>query len=232
MTVVQQGVGPDAVPGKAASARPSAAEWVGEVVHSRISGLQFGYQSENDHPGAVAAVARIRRGAGRPAGSVPDLWGLIGAERLYERSWRGEDDAERAETAVYLAVTLWALHQQGHRAADMHVSGGPALGQAVRRLMPATEIVEPVRKRFVRAATASSVDALAGRLRELVLLMRSADVALDYGLLATQLYLWQCPGGRADVHRRWGRSFHAYRKPEPSGPSESGGQPAPDEQPR
>ncbi|MFE7518858.1 type I-E CRISPR-associated protein Cse2/CasB [Streptomyces halstedii] len=228
MTEVQQGVGQEVASGKEAEARSSAAEFVGEVVDTRIRGLQFGYQSKNDHPGAVAAVARIRRGAGRPAGSIPDLWGLIGAEHLYERPWR-EDDAERAETAVYFAVTLWALHQQGHRNADMHVSGGPALGQAVRRLMPEATIDEPIRKRFVRAATASSVDALAGRLRELVLLMRTADAGLDYGLLASQLYLWQRPGGRADVHRRWGRSFHAYKRPALGGQPEPDGSPVPGE---
>ncbi|MEK8144008.1 type I-E CRISPR-associated protein Cse2/CasB [Streptomyces sp. M10(2022)] len=87
--------------------------------------------------------------------------GLIGAEALYERHWR-ESDAEQAENAVHLAVTLWALHQQGHRDADMHVKDGHGLGRAVRRLMPDPAIDEPIRKRFVRAATASSFDALAG----------------------------------------------------------------------
>ncbi|MER5629504.1 type I-E CRISPR-associated protein Cse2/CasB [Streptomyces nitrosporeus] len=201
------GTSPEAGPG----VRLSDEEWIAKVVDTRIRSLQSGYR--DDLSGAVAAVARIRRGAGRTAGTIPDLWGVIGAEGLYERPWR-EADAVRAENAVHLAVTLWALHQQGHHDGNMHVSGGPGLGWAVRRLMPDGEIQDRVRKRFVRAATASSVDTLAVRLRELVLLMRGEDIALDYGQLAGQLYVWQRPGGRAEVHRRWGRSFHAYRKPE------------------
>ncbi|MFS0695757.1 type I-E CRISPR-associated protein Cse2/CasB [Streptomyces nitrosporeus] len=201
------GASPEARP----EARLSDEKWIAKVVDTRIRSLQSSYL--DDRSGAVAALARIRRGAGRAAGTVPDLWGVIGAEGLYERPWR-EADAVRAENAVHLAVTLWALHQQGHHDGNMHVSGGPGLGGAVRRLMPDGEIQDRIRKRFVRAATASSIDTLAVRLRELVLLMRGEDIALDYGRLAGQLYIWQRPGGRAEVHRLWGRSFHAYRKPE------------------
>ncbi|MGW0789789.1 type I-E CRISPR-associated protein Cse2/CasB [Streptomyces sp. NPDC002911] len=211
MTMVE----PDSRPRERAPGEEAAlsdVELISSVVDTRIRGLQRGYQK--DHPGAVATLARIRRGAGRPAGVVPHLWGLIGVENLYERHWR-ESDAEQAENAVYLAATLWALHQQGHRDADMHVKDGHGLGRAVRRLMDDVVIDEAIRKRFVRAATASSLDALAVRLRELVLLMRAADVAMDYGVLAGQLYRWQRPGGRADVHRMWGRSFHSYRVPGP-----------------
>lgn len=195
----------------------SAAALIDQTVDSHVSRLQWGYRE--DHAQAVATVARIRRGAGKPAGETPDLWGLIGAEALYVRGWR-EEDAGHAEVAVHMAVTLWALHQQGHHAADMHIKDGPGLGKAVRRLMPDAAIDEPIRKRFVRAGTATSVDALATRLRELVLLLRRDDIAMDYGKLASQLYVWQRPGGRAEVHRAWGRSFHSHGpvKPEADAP--------------
>ncbi|MEK8144009.1 hypothetical protein NKH18_25050 [Streptomyces sp. M10(2022)] len=51
----------------------SGTETIRKTVDSRIGGLQRGYRA--DHPGAVSAIARIRRGAGRPAGVIPDLWG-------------------------------------------------------------------------------------------------------------------------------------------------------------
>src|SRR5262249_42686490 len=122
----------------------------------------------------------------------------------------------RAENAMHVAVTLWALHQQSHREADMHQTGGPGLGAAVRRSMPDNDIDKPIRKRFVRAATSSSLDVLAQRLREIVVLLRAEAIPLDYGLLAEQLFQWQQPGGPAQVHRAWGRSFHSYR-PKPTG---------------
>lgn len=186
--------------------RPGVA--VGEAARAHIARLQHGYC--NDRPDAVAAVARIRRGAGKAANELPDLWGLIGTETLYEA---GLDEARliRAEQAVHTAVTLWALHQQSQRTAPMHLPGGPGLGDAVRRLMPDGELDEAVRRRFVRAGTASTLDVLAQRLRDLVVLLRRAEIPLDYGLLAEQLYWWQSPAGRGAVHRAWGRGFHAHR---------------------
>ncbi|MGW7753642.1 type I-E CRISPR-associated protein Cse2/CasB [Streptomyces violaceusniger] len=191
---------------------------VGTTVAAHIHRLQHGYRQ--DRPDAVGALARIRRGAGKPAETMPDLWGLTGAEQLYASvaDW-SETRTRQAEDAIHIAVTLWALHQQSHRAVDMHVTGGPELGSAVRRLMPDGEMDEPIRKRFVRAGAASSVEALAQRLRELVVLLRRETVPLDYGLLADQLFQWQQPNGRTDIHRAWGRSFHAYR-PKATGKSE------------
>jgi CRISPR system Cascade subunit CasB len=174
------------------------------LVGREIARLQRGYLA--DRPEAVAALARLRRGAGRDAAAVADLWGLIDLEPVYaDRQLR----TDAAETAVYTAMTLWSLHQQS-RSSGMH-RPGTELGAAVRRLMPAGEIDEPVRKRFVRAGTSATLPVLATRLREIVLLLRGKDIALDYALLADQLYRWQQPGGPDRVRRSWGRSFHAYR---------------------
>ncbi|MFF7360098.1 type I-E CRISPR-associated protein Cse2/CasB [Streptomyces sp. NPDC008125] len=213
---------PEAVRDEGGRAGPEArsrAELVGEAVHAHVAPLCRGYQ--DDEAAAVAALARIRRGAGKPAGSLPDLWGLLGLERLDTTGW-GEADVVRAEEAVHLAVTLWALHQQSHPETAMHVPGGPDVGGAVRRLMKPDEIDEPVRKRFVRAGSAPSIEALGPRLRELVLLFRRDGIALDYAKLARQLYRWQGSGGRAEIHRAWGRGFHQYRPPAPPGAPATG----------
>ncbi|EGX58184.1 CRISPR-associated Cse2 family protein [Streptomyces zinciresistens K42] len=206
-----------APPASGTSARPQPLGPVGAAVHQRIGVLQRGYL--DDRSDAVGALARLRRGIGRPAGETPDLWGLIGTEPLYERYERGdltEEAMGRAEEAAYAAVTLWSLHQQSHHTARMHRRPGPELGAAVRRLHPGTEIDEPTRKRFVRAGTAATPAELGGRLRDLVLLMRRESVPLDYGLLADQLHTWQQAGGPARVRRSWGRSYLAVR-PVPAG---------------
>ncbi|MGK5533116.1 type I-E CRISPR-associated protein Cse2/CasB [Streptomyces sp. URMC 129] len=207
-----------------------------------IHGLWAGYRK--DRPYAVATLARLRRGIGHPVEADPDLWGLIGMEEFLDDAqrlpdapepnpWLRPSTLERAETALHLAITLWALHQQSHRDAPMHVPRY-GFGRSVRFLMdkkkgsgsgnasgdarpgegtPAPrkaekELDEPLRKRFVRTAAASSFDELSQRLREMVLLLRAASVPLDYGLLADQLLRWQEPEGRALVHRFWGRDFH------------------------
>ncbi|MEU1128328.1 type I-E CRISPR-associated protein Cse2/CasB [Streptomyces sp. NPDC005900] len=182
--------------------------------------LQRGYLNDESH--AVAALARLRRGAGKDVSQMPDLWGLADTGPLHDRPAEGgrplsESDLLRAENAVYAALTLWALHQQS-RGTAMHRPGSDtaprALGAAVRQLMPPGEIAELIRKRLVRAATAPGLTTLNQRLRELVLLLRGSDIALDYALLAGQLYSWQEPSGREAVRRMWGRSFHSYRAPD------------------
>jgi CRISPR system Cascade subunit CasB len=191
---------------------------VGAAVHKHIMRLQRGYL--DDRSDAVAALARLRRGIGRAVGELPDLWGLIGTEplyELYERQELTEDAMRRAEEAAHAAVTLWSLHQQSHHTARMHRRPGLELGAAVRRLVAGAEIDEPTRKRFVRAGTAATPVVLAGRLRDLVLLMRREAVPLDYGQLADQLYLWQSPGGPQSVRRSWGRSYLAVRGPASGG---------------
>ncbi|MFJ6211860.1 type I-E CRISPR-associated protein Cse2/CasB [Streptomyces sp. NPDC092296] len=196
------------VPAPRAAVRRAPLGLVGSTVDKHINRLQHGYL--HDRSDAVAALARLRRGVGRSAGATPDLWGLTGTEPLYEAYESGkltEEELRRADEAAHAAVTLWALHQQAHHNARMHRRYGPELGTALRRLHPGTDIDEPTRKRFVRAGTATTPAVLAGRLRDLVLLLRRDDIPLDYGLLADQLYGWQQPGGPQRIRRSWGRSY-------------------------
>ncbi|MEU9737175.1 type I-E CRISPR-associated protein Cse2/CasB [Streptomyces sp. NPDC048002] len=217
---------------------PSPAAVTPSPVRVRVAGLaralirpwQEGYLS--DQPPAVAALARLRRGAGHDAAQMPDLWGLVDTGPLHtagpDTRMLGEHELTRAEDALYAAVTLWAFHQQS-RGTGMHRSHTPAqpagLGAAVRRLMPADGIDEPVRKRLVRAGSAPDLATVTQRLRDLVALLRRADIPLDYGLLAGQLYTWQWPDGPAAVRRQWGRSFHTT--PPTSAPQPAAGDPDP-----
>ncbi|MEU6038636.1 type I-E CRISPR-associated protein Cse2/CasB [Actinomadura sp. NPDC047616] len=189
--------------------RQHTAELVREVVGEFVTELQDGYL--RDSSVAVARLAQLRRGAGKLPQDVPELWGLTGAERLYQDQALSEVQATRAETAAFLAVTLYALHQQSRTSQKMHVPGVD-LGTAVRRLMPAERIDEPIRRRFVRVGTAGTAEVLAYRLREVISLLRRDSVPLDYALLAERLYHAQTPDGLARVRRQWGRSFHAYRR--------------------
>lgn len=82
---------------------------VGSTVDRRIRRLQ----SLSEHP-RRAALANLRRGVGRAPGELPELWGSFLADMPEEFFGRGGAPSE-AEWAVYLALTLYALHQQGRR---------------------------------------------------------------------------------------------------------------------
>ncbi|URN07658.1 type I-E CRISPR-associated protein Cse2/CasB [Actinomadura madurae] len=202
--------------------RHYASVLVGQVVGEFVTELQAGYL--RDLSSAVGRLAQLRRGAGKLPQDVPELWGLTGAERLYQDQSLSEVQATRAENASFLAVTLFALHQQSRAAQKMHVSGVD-LGAAVRRLMPPGEIDEPIRRRFVRVGTAGSLDVLAYRLREIVSLLRRDSIPLDYALLAEHLYRAHTPDGLAQVRRQWGRSFHTYRPARDQGEQSQPGRP-------
>jgi CRISPR system Cascade subunit CasB len=183
---------------------------VSEVAGTYITELQQGYC--RDASAAVALLAQLRRGAGKLPADVPELWGITGTERLFQAEPRLATDeigASRAEAALFLALTLYAAHQQSRPERGMH-QPGIGFGAAVRRLM-GTEIDEPIRQRFIRIGTASTLPTLAYRLREMITLLRRESIPFDYAELAGQLYRVRVPGGLADVRQVWGRDFHAWR---------------------
>jgi CRISPR system Cascade subunit CasB len=201
-----------ASPPQPATARLPVVDLVGNAATAYVSELQKGYLA--DRSTAVAALAQLRRGAGRLPDEVPELWGMAGTERLYNERGLSEREALKAEFALFAAITLYALHQQSKSNQGMHVAGAE-LGAAVRRLMRGATLDEPIRRRFVRLGTATTPKVLTERLREVVILLRNDSIPLDYGLLARQLYLAQDPDGMRQVRQRWGRSFHSYRPADP-----------------
>ncbi|MGV9690530.1 type I-E CRISPR-associated protein Cse2/CasB [Streptomyces sp. NPDC003444] len=208
-----------------ATSTDSVADLVTRLAQDHLGRWQHGYLS--DDAKAVGALARLRRGAGKPAGQLPDLWDLIDTQPLHtaRRNNRpfSENELARAEEALHAALTLWALHQQS-RGTGMHQTHRRerprGLGAAVHRLMPANDIDDSLRKRLVRAGNAPDLTALAQRLRDIVTLLRREDVPLDYALLAGQLYQWQRPGGADRVRIAWGRSFHAWQDYRDHGPEQ------------
>ncbi|SEC75187.1 CRISPR system Cascade subunit CasB [Streptomyces sp. 2131.1] len=204
------------------TALPTPRQRVEELADARISVFQRGYLA--DESNAVAALARLRRGAGQKPERLPDLWALVDTSPLHVPADNArelsEPELERAENALHTALTLWALHQQSRRDTGMHERGSRGrprgVGAAVRRMMKPDEIDDSLRKRLVRAGTAPDLSTLAQRLRDIVLLLRREQFPLDYALLAGQLYTWQWPDGPDRVRREWGRSFHARQGEKPS----------------
>ena len=58
-----------------------------------------------------STLAHLRQGIGRVPGDMPQLWGFFLSEM--PEKWMGNSEPSKAEWAIYLALTLFALHQQG-----------------------------------------------------------------------------------------------------------------------
>ena len=157
--------------------------------------------------GGKARLARLRRGAGKAPGEIPELWGefLNGTpEEMYGRY----GEPSRAEWAVYLALTMYALHQQGN-SESIH-SEGMTLGKAAAKLMTenSDDERERVLRRFGPIVTAKDMYELSHHLRCLIQLLASKGISLDYVQLADDIYQFQFDSERKKIQLKWGRDFY------------------------
>lgn len=170
-----------------------------------------------DRSATVAMLARLRGNVGRSPGTDPAIWAMT-VDGVSPQA-RG-DDATPEERAVHLALTLFATHQQS-RPNSVHLSG-VGFGLAVARLdrlAGAGEHEGPsrVRRRFDAVVTSASFAELTHHLRGLIGQMRSAEVGLDYGLLAQDLWDFQQPGRADAVRRQWARQYYRHDPTDPAG---------------
>ena len=168
-------------------------------------------QKMPDHP-RKAALAELRRGVGHVPGELPELWGSFLQEMPPDFfSQSGEPTA--AEWAVYLALTLFALHQQGQEKPMWAPKIG--LGKAVRRLSD-KKGEEPEEsgayRRFCALITAGSMEEVSHHLRGLIQLLRSESLPLDYPQLAQDLFLLQFADSAPRVKLRWGQDYFSQLK--------------------
>ena len=154
-----------------------------------------------------AALARLRRGVGRRPGAQPELWGEF-LQDMPEEMYSPTGEPSRAEWAVYTALTLYALHQQGRNVKTEPMNcGGTGIGAAAARLVHSEEDRERIWRRFHQAASAGDLIELSHYLRGMIQLLRAEGIGLDYTALAAELYWYQIPSGADRVRLRWGQDF-------------------------
>ena len=167
-----------------------------------------------------AELAKLRRGVGRAPGDLPELWGSF--LRGMPEDFQGRSGPSHAEWAVYLALTLYAVHQQGN---DQPMNcPGNTMGRAVRQLAERNAGKDweesSVLRRFNALATAEEITEISHHLRGMVQLLSAAKdgaIPLDYPQLAVDLYGLQCTDPRytqipANVRLRWGRDLYCETK--------------------
>ncbi len=160
-------------------------------------------------PQRRAELAELRRGVGRQPGDLPALWGALLADM--PEQLQGSNGPSKAEWAVYTALTLFALHQQGEAGVSMN-QPGRTLGGAVRQLAKKTSAGQDwtessVLRRFNALATADSMPEVSHHLRGMIQLLRREGIPLDYPQLAEDLYQYQVVDGAPNVRLRWGRDL-------------------------
>lgn len=191
----------------------------------------------NNAPKVRATLARLRRGVSLAPGADPDIWDMTLADIPVElASVNGVPT--RGEWAIQIALTLFALHQQGRniKTECMHYEDSEApmdaqslkssasklfndgkncpkphsFGCAVRKLAgdKESDTFKAVRRRFNATVTSESIEEFSHHLRCMVQLMKASGVRLDYVSLAREIYLFQNPANRDSLRLRWGQDFY------------------------
>ena len=180
------------------------AKQAGTFVKRKIEGL---LNSKNESA-TRAMLAKLRRGIGKPPGSMPELWPVT-LDGLPEPLAGKTGGPTKGEWAVYTALTLFALHQQGKELKGKPMCReGESLGASVHHLIKSDDDEARVKRRFDAAATSQGPEEFAHHLRGLIQLLKSEDIPLDYPALAEDLFLFQFPEARDSVRLRWGRDFY------------------------
>ena len=170
-------------------------------------GLLAGDAGTLDLGSSKAQLAQLRRGVGKRPGELPELWGIF-LRNMPEELMGKEGRPSYAEWAIYTALTLFALHQQGH-SEPMHAEGEEnRLGRAVKKLAHGEEEEENVRRKFSIAARSDDMEELSYHLKTLVRMLGSNDIKLDYEDLAKDLYRFQFENDTDQVRLKWGQDFY------------------------
>lgn len=184
------------------------------MVKNHTASRIFKILGNGDKGAQKAQLAELRRGIGKEPGELPMLWGAF-LEDIPQDLLSHSDEASYAEWSIYTALTLFALHQQGHDTQDspMHISG-KSFGAAVAELVTDDNNEQRVLRRFNMMATATERTEMAHHLRGIIQLLREESIPLDYGILAEDLFWYQFPEFQAKVRLRWGQDYYINRKVE------------------
>lgn len=146
-----------------------------------------------------AVLAALRRGIGREAGTVPEMW-------PYYRELNDRGDVTPRLQAEHLTLSLFAVHQQSKPRSVHRRQVG--VGTAMATLRNSGRFSEQaVERRFAAFATATSLAEAGTHLRGLITQLREIDQGMDYTQLMDDLVRWQYPESAGAVRRRWGMQF-------------------------
>ena len=192
---------------------------VGRYVRKQIALLAKDEKSL-EQGSSKAHLAQLRRGVGKLPGELPELWGLF-LKDMPEKLMGKGGEPSYAEQAIYTALTLFALHQQGHSGPMYGDGEEDRLGRAARKLVHNEEDEEHIRMRLGVVAKSEDMTELSYHLKTVVRLLGNSDIKLDYVDLAKDLYWFQFEAYADRVRLKWGQDFYRGVKTNENGEEEN-----------
>ena len=178
---------------------------LGWLVLKRVEPLQQRYL--NDLPQARADLAELRKASQDLYVFPPAVWHLVDTPETSRTT--SSDHLTADEQAIRGALWLYSRHQRG-RTSPMH-QRGINLGEAVSRLawLEGMDNEKAVRRHFDAMVMSTTFSGFFNHLKGLIGQLGSnrAAIAIDYGLLAQDLYCFAIPGGKQKVTLSWARGY-------------------------
>lgn len=154
-------------------------------------------------------LSNLRRSTGRPLSEVIVALPMI-LEEIPEEMLGKSDQLNYAERAIFTCLQIYASHQQGKSESvnDNSKEKYMNFGESLRSIRKG-EDTAALDRRFNAMITASTFDAFAYYLRQLVQIMKSKSslTKVNYALLAQDLFTFQL-GFSESVRLRWARSYY------------------------
>ena len=177
---------------------------VGDYVKRQINKIL----NSSNESAVRTQLAHLRRGAGKKVGEIPETWGITLINIPEE--WLSKDGKPTPqEIAIHTALTYFALHQQGKdiKVKPMH-KDNIGFGDALNRLNIGEELISPIKRRFDAISTSNNVEELSYHLRGIIQLLKTEEIALDYGRLAEDILSFYYSQSRDFVRLKWGEQFY------------------------
>ena len=177
-------------------------------IYKKIAKLNLDAKQGNN--GYKAELAELRRGVGHKPGELPSVTGIL-LEVLPEKYFGFGDSPSYEEWAVYIALTLFAVHQQSNDIVNelMHQQG-ESIGKAIAGLIRDENDRERIIRKMTIILKTKDVEDLSYHLKSMIYLLRSENLKIDYTDLAQDIYKFQIRECTDSVRLKWGRDFYRY----------------------
>lgn len=163
-----------------------------------------------------AQLAALRRGIGQTPGEFPEIFGILLQDMPEEFMSEGEK-VSKEEWACYIALTLFALHQQGNdgKTASMNTDKKVSVGLAMNDYVMSSNDSNARSRMAVKLQTLASskdMNEFSYHLRAVIKLLKTKGIQLNYSMLAADLYEFQFQENKANIFLKWGQDFYRSKK--------------------
>lgn len=183
-------------------------------VYSATSRIVKRIESLADSPSSKANLAKIRRTVGKPLNEATEVWPIL-FDNLPEEFISDYGKPTYEEVAIYHAIQLYALYQQGgqsfQRLSEHNEDNKkPNIGYYLSSLRK-EDSTTATDRRFSAMITSSTLEELVYHLRHMLNLLKSKSSyrKIDFAKLAEDLY-WYQKNNQETVRLEWARSYYSY----------------------